>query len=144
MKRFALFSFGVLCLSLSALIGLHVSETAFAGYVPGGNGVVAWTGANNSAVYLLDEYGATWQVALDGSWSQMSAHSPLPVPVANINFWSADASVAWLLTDTNEVWRFDTGNGEWLSLGVWPGSPPVPTDSQSWGGVKSKYKPAGE
>jgi hypothetical protein len=133
MKRFMYLSIGLLCLSLSALIGLHIGhKTACAGHVNHNtSGLVAI-----QSFSLLDEYGVAWSINDNYEWISTSVQTP-PIPVSQIKFWS----VGFFVTTDNVAykWSGDT----WVNCGLWPGGT-VETKQESWGNLKGKYNKGSE
>jgi hypothetical protein len=130
MKRFMFASIGLLCLSLSALIGFHIGhQTAHAGYVAHDeSGLIG----NNNLYNFLDEHGTVWTFEYgDGWWSSPEV---LPVTASQIKFWTQFQ----IVTVDNVGWSKDSEG--WHLVGPWPGGQPVPTDNSSWGAIKSKLK----
>ena len=133
-KRFALVSFGVLCLTLSALIGFHLgSRSAVAeSEVDPNRDLVAWHLSGNDALFL-DRLGQVWQSTMStepACWERRSDHDP-PLPVTDIQVWSPSS----ILALNGDVWV----RGEaWHNCGPWPGTP-LPTTPSNIGNVKDKY-----
>ena len=137
-KKFAYISFGMLCLVAANQLGGgargRVSlgpQSAAAGVVIEDVGIVSQFGE-----LLLDSNGDVWGI-FGGCWLPFSTSAgPLPVPVSDLKFWHPNT----IVTKSNVLWReADDGGGGWINCGPWPGGP-IATESESWGGVKGKYR----
>lgn len=112
MKRFMYASIGVLCLSLSALIGFHVgSQTAQAqvrgpvqGFAHDGNEIGQYIYLDNGDVFF---------------------RRTTPVDVGGTN---------------HPVYTNDWPDFQLHYVGNFWGSAPVPTSNESWGSIKSKTR----
>ena len=125
-KKFALVSFGVLCLSVSALIGTHLLQPAVASPV---EDIIFF-----DQTFALDRFGQTWNTASHVDpvcWARVPIRDA-PIPVEQIVYWSQVSAY-----DTNGDWWVFTGLG-WDNCGPWPGAP-VPTSQSTWGAVKEEF-----
>jgi hypothetical protein len=134
-KKFALVSFGVLCLMLSALIGFHVGGQSAQAQSPR-SAITASSPSTGIIVgvdwggYVLDYLGQVWYMRY-GCWERRPQADP-PVPVSEIKLWSYYTFV----TNDDSVWE---AHGDiWEECPPWPGGP-VQTRPETWGGVKGKY-----
>ena len=135
-KRFALISFGILCLMLSAVAGFHIGTgTALSGpiYFPN-DGVIT-----HFAEYMLDENGQAWLLPGGAGpvppdcWTRLPEHDVPSWLLSQIKFWH----LTLIVGQDNTAWR-NVAEGLWESCGPWPGGP-VPTESGTIGEVKNIY-----
>jgi len=115
MKRFALFSFGVLCLMLAVAVGFHIgSQTAQA---QGPGLVVAYS--------------------VDGVMSQQY------VMMDNGDVYARSIIYGWDPTDTYQVPLYTSERPVHYVGNFWNGAP-VPIENSTWGGVKGLYDQKGD
>lgn len=136
MKRFMYASIGLLCLSLSALIGFHIGSRSASATVttePVGNIVAMY----ESTVLTLD--GRIWTFDAYGTrqWIEHD-YSPIPVPISDIQFID-NGNVIQFVDKNGDVWNRNGHYPQWTNVGH-PPLPPVPTSGESWGSIKDKLK----
>lgn len=140
-KRFALLSFGMLCIMLSALVGFHMgSQSAEAQVVDPTGDIIAVSNAS-----ALDRLGQHWKFdtasapgASNKCWVRRGDLDP-PIPVTAIRMWQGGVVVA----TNGDVWvtAADPELGTtWHNCGPWPGGGPVSTNESTLGNVKSIFK----
>ena len=132
MKRFMYASIGILCLSLSALIGFHIGSNTVHAKASAIPGILHVSGR-----YVLDINGEVWLVSHPFSWIRISDYDPpSTVPPENIVYWSHAA----FMTAQGDMWQ---KTDQWYNCGHPPGGP-VPTDNSSWGAIKEKLNTEGD
>jgi len=148
MKRFMYLSIGVLCLSLSALVGSHIGNRTAEAVLssPTRNfdtGIVAYR-VVGSRRFALDEFGSAWEIYVNTvpggnfCWERVIQHDP-HLPLDQIKYWEPRV----IISTDNHLW-VDNGESipQWEDCGVWPGGT-VETQQQSWGSTKTKYNAEG-
>jgi len=133
MKRFMYLSIGVLCLSLSALIGFHVgSRTAQAQSVGGGFvDVVKGAGAYYNALRSDGAY--FWYDSLNDTYYEYANNAPGDGYVG-MN-WVGESEV-YAIKSNGEIYKFTQNDWEYMT--TLPTGSAVPTSQNTWGGIKSQ------
>jgi hypothetical protein len=122
-------SIGLLCLSVSALIGFHLGHrTANATNLSEPVGVVLAVPSD----YALTVNGEIWSYA-SGAWYKSS---DLPIPVGQIHAMTNEDGNVHLLDKNGDYW--EQRGPSWENCGQPPVSP-VPTDNSSWGQIKDQH-----
>ena len=136
MKRFMYASIGLLCLSLSALIGFHVGQRpAHATDATGQAGVILAITSD----YALTITGEIWSYGSGGGWYKST---DLPIPVDQVHAITVEGANVHLLDTNGDYWEERIGD-TWENCGQ-PPVGPVPTDNSSWGAIKDKLNKEGD
>ena len=123
-RKFCYICAGMLMLALSYHVGANTATAQVAGTFECASysGNAAWAVAGHHLYFLNNSHPAAF---VD--------YGPLP----NATRAVACGPLGVVLED-GSVWQSITG--EWLQFGQFPFSGPVPTQQQSWGQLKSRYR----
>ena len=134
-KKFALVSFGVLCLMVSALIGFHIgNQSAEATVITDPVGAVV--AMSEQLVMTVD--GKLWIFNDNRNAWEEWVGSPIPMPTSQAQFFDKAGDEFYLVDKQGNVWIKPRANSHWVNRGQ-PPAPPVSTSPETWGGVKSNY-----
>jgi hypothetical protein len=111
-KKFALVSFGVLCLAVAALIGNTLTTPK--ADAQAGQTIVGYAAWNDQNHYVITANGDVFR---NTGYPQSA-----PFDCNGVPYYPFDCGAVYI------------GN-------IWTGTPPVGTDSGSWGKIKSKFNP---
>jgi hypothetical protein len=130
-KRFFYVCLGLLCLISAYQLGAGAARGEWNGSASG-----KIIGGLHDIWY--DTGGEAWQVTTAG-WTR-AAEWNLPVPAAEVKFFSSVGPGVLLITVDDIAWLRHPGLGldVWISVGPFPGDP-VPAYSDSWAKIKSRY-----
>lgn len=131
LKRFALASFSLLCLSLTIQSWVQPASAEWGGPTVQGE-IIGGFGD-----FWIDRNGNMWKPEPEG-WVQLSSTSP--VPPSAVKFFDGDPSNAMVLITQDDQAYFFSGGG----FQEGPHFPsPVPVEGSTWGKVKNAFR-AGE
>jgi len=134
MKRFMYLSIALLCLSLSALIAVHVGHhNAQATIVTDPVGVILAV----SEDFVLTTTEEIWTYNDNMGWLKLES---LPIPLSQVHFFDSEGAVH-MVDKNGDYWELL--DHVWFNRGQ-PPVGPVPTGQKSWGTVKNKYNPEGK